>query len=265
MRNIAIRVTLICVCLASIIHMSAGNGYTAIDPGSIVGIWLLDEGQGDLAGDTSGNGNDGTVVGGKWTEGMFGKALEFDGISHVEILASKTTDDFMDGFTYTIWAKPMSSPPNANTRVIERDWHNPTIQIGATDFYGSIAVNGDQASTHVRGGTWEMGEWSFVAITYDGAILKLYVDGKMVNEKDVGVPDAGPNNTPPPHEGAIWLGAWKAAGWDFKGVLDEAGVFNVPLSDGDIKNIMDNGLQSLAAVSNIGKMATVWGHVKGTR
>jgi len=83
--------------------------------------------------------------------------------------------------------------------------------------------------------------------------------------KDVGVPDAGPNNTPPPHEGAIWLGAWKAAGWDFKGVLDEAGVFNVPLSDGDIKNIMDNGLQSLAAVSNIGKMATVWGHVKGTR
>ncbi len=203
------RYWLVAVVVLFAVGMLANSSYARIDPESIVGVWLLDEGAGDVAKDTSGNENDGEIVGAKWTDGKFGKALEFDGVSHVEIPASDTTDDYIDGFTYMIWVKPTAPPPDANTRIIERDWHNPTIQIGAADFYGSIAANADQANTHVRGGTWVQGEWSFVAITYDGAILKLYVDGEMVNEKDVGKPDDGPNNTTPPNEGAIWLAMWK--------------------------------------------------------
>jgi len=246
--------TVLCLSLiAAIIFVSLS--FAKIDPASIVGIWLLDEGKGDVAKDTSVNGNDGKLVGAKWTDGKFGKALEFNGSSHVEIPASETTDDYLDGFTYLIWVKPTAAPPNVNTRIIERDWHNPTIQIGATDFYGSIAVGADQAQTHVRGGTWEMEEWSFVAITHDGETLQLYVDGEMVNEKDVGKPDAKLN-------GEIWLATWKSPGWDFTGVLDETGVFNTPLSDKDIKDIMDNGLEKVSAVSSVGKMAISWGYVK---
>ena len=253
--------TVLCLSLiAAIIFVSLS--FAKIDPASIVGIWLLDEGKGDVAKDTSGNGNDGKLVGAKWTDGKFGKALEFNGSSHVEIPASETTDDYLDGFTYLIWVKPTTAPPNANTRIIERDWHNPTIQMGATDFYGSIAVNADQAQTHVRGGAWKMEEWSFVAITYDGKNLQLYVDGEMVNEKDVGEADAKPNHTTPPHQGSIWLATWKAPGWDFTGVLDEVGVFNTPLSDKELKDIMDNGLEAVSSVSSVGKMAITWGHVK---
>lgn len=146
-----------------------------------------------------------------------------------------------------------------------RDWHNPTIQIGSSDFYGSIAVNGDQVQTHVRGGTWTMEEWSFVAITYDGTMLKLYVDGEMVNSKDVGKADENPNNTTPPHQGSIWLAAWKAVGWDFTGVLDEAGVFNTPLSDEDIKSIMENGLEQVSSVSSASKIAITWSYLKNKR
>lgn len=256
---------LIIVAVLFAVGILVNSGYAVIESGSIVGIWLLDEGNGDVAKDMSKNGNDGEIVGAVWVDGIFGSALEFDGSSHVEIPASETTDDYLDGFTYSIWVMPTAPPPNDNTRIIERDWHNPAIQMGPADFYGSIAVNADQASTHVRGGTWAQGEWSFVAITYDGAILKLYVDGEMVNEKDVGEPDEGPNNTTPPNEGAIWLGSWKAPNWDFTGVLNEAAVFNVPLSDEDIENIMNNGLEEAIAVSNAGKMAVTWGYVKNTR
>lgn len=66
-------------------------------------------------------------------------------------------------------------------------------------------------------------------------------------------------------EGAIWLGAWKTAGWDFIGVLDEAAVFNVPLSDADIENIMNNGLEGVTAVSSPGKMAVAWGYIKDVK
>jgi hypothetical protein len=47
-------------------------GYAAIDSGSIVGLWLLDEGAGTAAADSSGNGNDGTFIGDpEWVNGKF--------------------------------------------------------------------------------------------------------------------------------------------------------------------------------------------------
>ena len=261
--RIVVKVAFICVCFTGILQLSTGTGDAKIDPKSIVGIWLLDEGTGDKVEDISGNGNDGKIVGAKWTDGKFGKALEFDGTSHVEIPASKTIDDYINGFTYLLWISPTSPPPNVNTRIIERDWHNPTIQIGPADFYGSIAVNADQAATHVRGGAWAQGKWSFVAITYDGAKLELYVDGEMVGDKDVGKADVKPHNaTPAPHQGSIWLATWKAPGWDFRGVLDDVGVFNTPLSQDAIKDIMDNVLEKASSVSSVGKIAVTWGYIK---
>ena len=260
-------------CLAALAALFAigvlfSSNCPAIDHGSIVGIWLFDEGSGDEINDTSGNGNDGIVVGATWTDGVFGSALEFDGTNHAEVPASNGIDDIMDGFTYMIWAMPTAPPLDANnTRLMERDWHNPTIQIGAADFYGSIAVGADQANTHVRGGAWEQGEWSFVALTYDGDVIKLYVDGEMVGEKAVGKPDEDSHSaTPEDQQGAIWFAQWKAgAGWSFTGALDEAAVFNVPLSEEDIQDIMNNGLEKIAAVSSLGKLSVTWGYVKNVR
>ncbi len=232
-----------------------------VDPASIVGMWLLDEGSGDVAKDTSGNGNDGNIDNAEWTDdGRFGKALEFDGGAHVAIPANATTDDIMDGFTYLLWVKPLGPPPNPNTRVMERDWHNPTIQISsAGDFYVSTVVAGGLDNNRITGGAWEMGEWSFVAFTYDGDKLALYVDGELIGEVAVGKPDATNNAD----GGAIWLGSWKDPGWSYTGLIDDVGAFNVALSAEDIQGIMNNGLDNVAAVSSEGKLAETWGHIKG--
>ena len=246
------------LCLTSMMIISLKNIDAKIDPDSVVGIWLLNEGKGDTVKDTSANGNDGKIINAKWTDGKFGNALEFDGSARVEIPPSESIDDYLDGFTYLLWVQPTAPPPNVNTRVIERDWHNPTIQIGQVDFYGSIAVNADQGATHVRGGTWEQGEWSFVAITHDGNTLKLYVDGESVGEKAVGKPDDKPS-------GQLRLASWKDPGWTFTGILDDVGVFNTPLSDNDIMQIMDNGLEEALAVTALGKLATTWARVKEMR
>ncbi len=256
-------ITCIAFCLITLvaifpIQIYQHDAFAKIDPESIIGIWLLDEGKGDKVEDRSGNGNDGLVVKAKWTDGKLGKGLEFDGTGHVAIPASKTTDDYLDGFTYLLWVKPTAAPPNPHTRLIERDWHNPTIQIGAADFYGSIAVNADQGATHIRGGTWKQDEWSFVALTYDGDIIKLYVDGEPVADKKVGKADDKP-------DGEIWLASWKNPGWSFRGFIDEVGVFNAPLTDDNIKHVMNNGLEKALAVSPTGKLASIWAHVKNIR
>jgi hypothetical protein len=264
MKKIYLGIVFMSCCMLIIGLMSVNNSYASFNAKNIMGMWLFDDGQGQTVRDSSGNGNSGKIFGATWTNGKFGKGLEFSA-NHVEIPASKSIDDIVDGFTYLLWVKPTSAPKDlANTRLIERDWHNPTIQIGTTDFYGSISVNADQALTNVRGGAWKMNEWTFVALTYDGISLRLYADAKMVGEKAVDKPDTKPNAaTPADQVGAIWLGAWKAGvNWDYTGVLDEAGVFNVPLTEDDLKNIMDNGLAKAAAVSSDEKVAVTWGYIK---
>ena len=245
-----------CICIFNVFSLTEIDG--AIDPESIVGIWLLDEGQGNAIKDISVNENDGEIFGAKWTDGKIGKGLEFNGANWVEIPGSKSIDDYLNGFTYLLSVKPTGNPPKEHTRVIEHDWHNPTIQIGANDYYGSIAANGDQAQTNVRGGVWKMNEWNFVAITFDGNIFKLFVDGEFVGEKAVGKPDVKLGSE-------IRLAAWRNAGWDFIGVLDEVAVFNEPLSDGDLNHIMENGLEEVLSVSPVDRITTTWARIKGHR
>ena len=197
------RFVVVCISFIIVSLIFAGMSDAKVDPKSIVGMWLFDKGSGDTAKDSSQNDHDGKLVNNpEWVEGKNGGGLEFDGTNHVEIPATDTTDDYLDGFTYLLWVKPTGAPPNANTRLIERDWHNPTIQISnAGNFYGSTVVGGGLGSSAVTGGKWLMGEWSFVALTYNGTILELYVDDEMVKDLKVAKPDFTKNNA----QGAIWL------------------------------------------------------------
>ena len=92
MRTTAGKLTLV-IGLAMIGLLFTGLSYAAINPATIVGIWTFDEGSGDVAGDSSGNGNDGTVNGDpQWIDGQFGSALEFNGDDSVIVEDSDSLD-----------------------------------------------------------------------------------------------------------------------------------------------------------------------------
>ena len=68
------------ISLIIVVSMFAQFSDAEIDPESIVGAWLFDETNGKVAKDSSGNGNDGNLVGGaKWAKGKFGNAIELNG------------------------------------------------------------------------------------------------------------------------------------------------------------------------------------------
>ena len=230
----------------------------AIDPESVMGVWLFDAGKGAEVKDSSGKGNDGKIVGAKRVEGKIGMGIEFDGSNQVVIPASATIDDYRDGFTYLLWVKPLGTPGGPHIRLIERDWHNPNILIGPNDFYGSFVFNGGIDNSSIRGGTWEMEEWCFVALTHDGKTLILYINGEQVADINAGQPDL----TKKYENGSIWLARWKKPGWDFSGVLDEVAIFNTALNVDDINDIMTNGLEDALAVSPLGRLTTTWGNIK---
>ena len=70
------RRSLTCVIALIVVAAFTGSSRARIDPNTLVGVWLFDEGSGDVAGDASRNGHDGEVVGpAKWAEGKFAGAL----------------------------------------------------------------------------------------------------------------------------------------------------------------------------------------------
>ena len=75
MKKVLLILGVMCFSLIAV-HISTAE----IDFETAVGIWLFDEGKGGVAGDISGQGNDGELVKSpSWVKGKFGSALEFDG------------------------------------------------------------------------------------------------------------------------------------------------------------------------------------------
>ena len=81
------KVSVTIIALACMGLMFANQSVADLDPATIEGLWLFNDGTGKVAKDTSGNKLDGTLENNpKWVNGKFGKAIEFDGSgAHVVI------------------------------------------------------------------------------------------------------------------------------------------------------------------------------------
>jgi len=67
--------------------------------------WPLDEGFGRVVNDSTGNGYNGTFEGSpQWVEGIYGGAVQFDGMDDYVIHTLPTARNY-DNFTVALWAK----------------------------------------------------------------------------------------------------------------------------------------------------------------
>src|SRR4030067_1330761 len=84
-RKSALTLTLCAIIATSTIIILQNTKTTQaalIDPHpGLVGWWRFDEGTGTAAGDSSGNGNNGTVYSANWVLGKYGNALSFNGLN----------------------------------------------------------------------------------------------------------------------------------------------------------------------------------------
>jgi hypothetical protein len=244
------------VAVLSIFGLLTTSSYAKLDLENCVGMWLLDEDKGDTATDSSGSENDGTLKNGpKWVEGKFGKALEFDGGNHVEILASKSFF-YEEGYTFALWFKAnnvntQQGPigQNANGQYINF-WMNSAALRWETDggqnFNSSVAIEEDQ--------------WYHAAGTYDFStgMAKIYIDGEF--DKEIAFTSDKDFTTIP-----VIIGGYGVGSYPFDGTIDEIAIFNVALEEEDIQSIATKGLgmaTGIAAVDASGKLATTWAGVK---
>jgi hypothetical protein len=247
-----------CLIFTSIFFfVSSGKSHAGLE--GLVGAWLFDEGKGNVTEDASGNGHDGDIRKAKWVEGKFGKALKFDGDGAVVILHS---DDFtLEFFTITAWVKCENhgSWQTIITKTGEDEGAQPRN-------YGSFVVpNNGGIHFSLQGGNAKInsaeqvtdGNWHYVVMTRDKkGKMRGYIDGKKVVEGDSQKP--GEND----EDVSVGAGGGGVRYW-LIGAVDEPAIFDRALSEAEINELMDNGMQAVLAVNTSNKLAITWGNIKG--
>jgi len=178
-----VRIAVVCISLIVLGLILTGQSIAAVDPATVAGMWLFDDGAGDVAKDSSGNGLDADLIDGpSWVTGKFGGALEFDGGgAHVVVPDHENPSE---AITVSIWAKSNTETWNVHGWMFEkRDAY----------MFHPIADGTTVSWIFCNGGCWnlpftwttgavgpdDITQWHMYTGTFDSATgdWKLYIDG----------------------------------------------------------------------------------------
>jgi hypothetical protein len=206
----------------------AGSTYYATNvPPGLVSWWPGENRAEDIVG-----GRNGTTVGGAtFVPGLVGQAFDFiaDGAA-VTIAHASALDVSPSGFTVQFWMQGVKNQPQSLYLVVDKShgWVDSTGWLfqGYSDsgriFFGigagGPAINNFPLATS----TTDVldGQWHHVAGTWDGALLRLFVDGGQQDQATLTTPF---NNTRPVNLGFSWGGG--SAQRFYRGKVDELALY----------------------------------------
>ena len=156
--------------------------------------WPLDEGAGQVATDASGNGHTGTLGLGPladqndpaWVPGRAGTALRFDGTRDERVTIAQPSSLTPERLTVAAWVRRLGDP---GTYRYVLSYGATTCARGSYGLYsgagGGIAFYVSSTDGYVTSPAaepsrvWD-GAWHQAAGTFDGAVVRLYLDGEEV-------------------------------------------------------------------------------------
>ncbi len=218
----------------------------------LIGLWHAD----GNADDASGQGNHGTMVNdATYARDGDRQAFSFDGKGD-KILLSGNPLSSLSQFTYVAWVKPVKG--------LNELFSRSGGGIATGEIFACFINNNGSLSwalndlpnlaglAETRRGLIVFDQWQHVALTRDGSTIKVYINGEeMSSHTDLRAANSV-------MEDPLQFGDWVAAGYSYNGLIDEIGLFDTALSQGDIQRIMTNGLAGGATAVE----AISWGQVK---
>jgi hypothetical protein len=215
----------------------------------------FNEGSGDTARDSSSKGNHSELKGAEWVEGKFGNGVEFGSDGDCVVMPLSPDLDLTEELTIEAWVKPATV-----------DVRMDIISKHEGGGYALIIDEGGivRASFHIAGSytparsvnAVESDQWYYMAATFDGESLNVYIDGEL----EVEVPAAGAVT---PTDVSLSIGGNSGPGgvvtsYFFKGTVDELRVSDIARTPDEIREAMETA----GLVNSSGKLATTWAEMK---
>jgi chitodextrinase len=218
-----------------------GSSTLTAAPAGLVAAYAFDETVGATALDASGNANNGTIAGAtRVAGGRYGGALSFDGVDDLVTVADAPSLDLTSGMTLEAWVRPSSLGTPWRTAVLKE--RSGGLAYALYAHTGSRGPSGHaftgSSEPRARFGTAAPANaWSHLAATYDGARIRLYLNG--VERTSSAASGAISTSSAPLRLGGntVW------SEW-FAGLLDDVRVYNRALTPAEIQADMATPVSS---------------------
>jgi hypothetical protein len=200
-----------------------------------VGWWTLDESSGTIAHDSSGNGNDGTLAGAvTWVAGKLDGALDFPGASSAFVSVPDSASlDIADAITMAVWVNPRTTG--------DHRWLVAKQMYGAAETYGLSFTDAGTVECGVSiNNAWTYrqttaalsnGTWAHVVGQYSPPFMRVFINGKLSQEWNVGTSKINTNNN------NLLIGKG-SHGQPFAGSADDLRIYNRALTVEEIQQAM---------------------------
>lgn len=197
----------------------------------LIGSWTFDEGAGEVARDSSGRNNHGTLVNGvAWVKGRHGSALSFDGVDdHVTLSAEGIPA--ANAPQSLSWSQRYVSTPRRLQHFITLSDAVPSSSVQPGFINGRIGVWKYGGVFLVSALPPAENAWHAFAYAFDGTSHRFFVDGVLADTSVI------PPNSAKPKK--FEIGRWwepHVAGY-YSGMIDDLRIFERALTDDEVRSL----------------------------
>jgi hypothetical protein len=208
----------------------------------LVAWWKFDEGSGTNITDSSGNGNNGYLMGSPtpaWVAGKYGNALQFDGVQSYAV-GGTSKEPFNSNFSVSYWASLSASPAGT----VVSTWENAAYKNNWRVNWNGAAVNGIVGGPYNTAGVCNISltnvptsGWHHYVLTVDfvNKQANYFIDGIVVSSNF----PYGMNSPAPTAPNPLSIGSTFASSPNsiFNGALDDLRIYSRVLSTAEIQSI----------------------------
>ncbi|MFH1230652.1 MAG: LamG domain-containing protein [Planctomycetota bacterium] len=203
----------------------------------LVGYWGFEEGSGTVAHDASDYGNNG-VASSTWATGKVGGAAQFDGVDDYVNVPHSNSLEPVNSVTFEAWVK-RNGDNGSWQGILSKSDFSPN-----GGYHFGIQNNQNVLMYLYVGGTWvgqEVGpvpdnEWAHIVGTYDGAMIKIYINGTLMGSwAQTGNFNYTTDNV------NLTIGKRTDAVGKYNGSVDEVRIYNRALSAEEVRYHYNRG------------------------
>jgi len=207
-----------------------------ISQGLVMALCML-EGAGNRTYDLTHNGNDGVFQSGPlWKPGRNGTAISFDGVNDYVDCGNDVSLNPTTALTMAAWIKSTGNA-ESDARIVAKRARDAAYEMmlitatGRIQIYIKTPLGGTSVNSI---SSVNDGEWHFIAVTRDEAVVKIYIDGMLdvTSNCDTGSV-ANKSN--------LYIGRYPGGAIRyFNGIIDDVRIWNRALSAQEVQDLYTN-------------------------